>query len=66
MPSTLILNLEGMKKLYTNFINHLFLWCGSKLFEDIVISSKDEEVVDAILFSNNAEIVEKYIDIEYT
>lgn len=54
-----------MKKLYSNFINRLFLWSGGKLFEHLVVLSKDKNVVDAILFSNNAEIVEKYSGIEY-
>ena len=42
----------------------LFLWLGSRLFQNIVVSSKDD-AVDGILFANNADLVNKYSDIKY-
>lgn len=50
-----------MKKLYF----WLFMWAGSKLFERLVITSKDTEEVDGILFSNSEELANKYSDIEW-
>jgi len=57
--------MKTIKAIKRYILFHLFMWCGTKLWKYIVVSSKNGEDSDAILFSNNESLSEKYSDIEY-
>ena len=44
----------------------IWMWLGSKLWNEIVISSKDNEIIDGVLFTNeHSTLSEEYRKIKY-
>jgi hypothetical protein len=50
-----------MKFLHSTLL-YLFTWLGSRLFTSVVVTSKDGETVDAVLFSNSEKVSNQYMN----
>lgn len=57
--------MSKIKKKMKHILFKIWFWLGSKLWDGIVISSKDYETTDGILFANNDDLANKYCKIKY-